>query len=1024
MAARMAIWTICAMVASLALMASRPAFSLDADRTISQFQHQSWSPTDSTPSDISCLSQTTDGYVWIGTHSGLYRFDGIAFESYEPRDGKLLSREVRALLSTPEGGLWVGYATGSVSYLIKGKITNYAEAEGFPSSSVHELRLAADHHTVWASTGRGLFRFSGPRWEQTGESWGLPSTSFWALFLDNQGDLWTSTIDTLYRLRAGSTAFEAVYHGSGIASGISLHAGAASPDGKIWVTDFDNNALISIGDNVKARDSDPEAPRFAKVAVQHPYAIMTDRDGTLWVSTEEGITRFGERRGDVDLPPDVFTVEHDVASSFLEDREGNVWVGSRESLERFSRRKVVPFPLPRTTSSVALAADHDRFLWIAYDGAVFHIQGSERVEMPFSFPGRISSLYEAPDGTLWVGGQDTLARIVSGRLEQVTPATGPPNPAILSQVQTMTADDKGRLWVSIVRHGLYRLDAGQWHPYGDLDALPKEPAMSAATDSKGRVWFGFPRNRVARIDGDRVTLYSAEAGLAIGDVTALSRLGSRVWVGGEGGLGLFEGERFRMMATWDTDRIGGIKGIVETPQGDLWLSQGTGVVHVENAAIAAKLASPEGSLRHDLLSSRDGMVGQPQFRPAPTVAMTKEGRIWAVSNWGLFWIDPEYRFKNLLPPPVLIRSLIADKSAYFSDAPVVLPVLPSNIEIDYTALSLTQPERVQFRYRLEGLEKDWQDVGARRSAFYNRLAPGRYTFHVIASNNDGVWNTTGASLKFEVPPAFYQTTAFRVVCCLLAATGLWLLYSARLRQVTRQFGLRLDERVNERTRIARELHDTLLQSFQGLILRFQAAKNLLPGQPVEADRVLVSAIERAALALTEGRDAVQALRSPSQHGIDLVRMITQIGEELSNQYKLKSPDETPEFSVTVEGVHRDLRSTIWDDIRRIVSEALTNAFRHAHAQHVEVDIRYELRGLRVRVRDDGMGLEPELASEGGRAGHWGLLGMRERAKSIGGRVEFWSERGAGTEIGLVIPAAIAYAEFTEADSQSTTGIGS
>ena len=1017
--------TILTVMAALAVMLTHPAFSLDVDRTLSQFQHQAWGATDVAPSDIQCLSQTSDGYLWIGTPSGLYRFDGVTFESYNPQEGELLSRDVRALLSTPEGGLWVGYATGSVSYLLKGKITTYTEAEGFPSSSVHELRLAVDRHTVWATTGRGLFRFNGSRWEQADARWGLPSASFWALFFDNQGGLWTSTVDTVYRLRAESRDFEAVYHASGAAHEMSLDRGAVTPDGKVSVTDYNSNALITLSEGVKALGSGDEATRFTKLGVQHPYAIMTDREGTLWVCTEQSITRLGERRGNEDLPPDVFAILNDTTSSLLEDREGNVWIGGRRALHRFSRRKVVPFLLPHLESRVAIGADHDGSLWIAHDSGLFHIQGTAEIEMPFRFPSGITSLYAGPEGALWIGGQDTLAKLVSGRLERLPPATGPVNPSHLSEVQAMTVDDKGRLWVSVVRHGLYRLDSGKWHPFGDLNDLPKEPAMSSATDYKGRVWFGFARNRLARIDEDRVTVYSKEAGLVMGNITALSGIGPRLWVGGEGGLGVFAGEQFRMMATWDADRIGGIKGIVETPEGDLWLSQGVGIVHIESAAIAEKLGSPKISLRHDLLSSRDGIEGQAQFRPAPTAALTKEGRVWVTSDAGLYFIDPEYKFKNSLPPPVLIKSLTADKHAYLPGTPSVLPVLPSNIEIDYTALSLTQPERVQFRYRLEGLETDWQDVGTRRSAFYNRIAPGHYTFHVIASNNDGVWNLTGASLPFEVPAAFYQKTAFRVFCGLLAAVVMWLLYRARLAQLSRQFSLRLDERVNERTRIARELHDTLLQSFQGLILRFQAAKNLLPGQPVDADRILHSAIEQAALALTEGRDAVQALRSASQPGVDLIRMITQIGEELSDQYKMNSPGEKiPDFSVIIEGTHRELRASIWDDIRRIVTEASANAFQHAHSQHIEVDIRYEVRMLCLRVRDDGVGLEPELASKGGREGHWGLLGMRERAKSIGGRLEIWSERGAGTEIGLVIPAAIAYAKSIETDSQSTTGLNS
>jgi signal transduction histidine kinase len=310
---------------------------------------------------------------------------------------------------------------------------------------------------------------------------------------------------------------------------------------------------------------------------------------------------------------------------------------------------------------------------------------------------------------------------------------------------------------------------------------------------------------------------------------------------------------------------------------------------------------------------------------------------------------------------------------------------------------------VEFRYRLDGYDREWKDAGTRRQAFYTDLPPGNYSFRVVASNSDGVWNENAAKLDFVVLPAYYQTNWFRALCVAAFLGLLWGMYQLRVQQLARQFNRTLDARVNERTRIARDLHDTLLQSFQGLLLRFQTVSNLLAAGV--AKQRLDSAIEQAAQAITEGRNAVQGLRSSTVVANDLAVAIRTLGEELAaNQ---TSPNSVV-FHVAVEGSPRDLHPILRDEVYRIAGEAMRNAFRHAEARRIEVEIRYDDRELRLRVRDDGKGIDPKLLSGGGRSGHFGLHGMRERAKVAGGKLDVWSELDAGTELELTIPASAAY----------------
>ena len=391
--------------------------------------------------------------------------------------------------------------------------------------------------------------------------------------------------------------------------------------------------------------------------------------------------------------------------------------------------------------------------------------------------------------------------------------------------------------------------------------------------------------------------------------------------------------------------------------------------------------------------------------------VSPDGRVWFATGFVVQMVDPSKLSQKALPAQAYIESVIVDRNELVAIDNLKLAPHPRDLQIDYTSPTFTIPQKVKFRYRLDGYDPDWHDAGTRRQAFYTDVPPGKYSFRVIASNRDGVWNESAAKLDFSITPAYYQTNWFRALCAMLLLLSAWAGYQLRIRRLHRQFEMMLDTRVAERTRIARDLHDTLLQSFHGLLLRFQTAFSLLPDRPTESKQVLASAIDQAAEAITEGRDAVQGLRTSATEMNDLAESIRALGEELANENSAEAV-----LRVEVQGTPQALHPIVRDEVFRIAGEALRNAFRHAAAKQIEVELRYDERQLRVRVRDDGKGIDPEVLRVEGREGHFGLGGMRERAKLAGGRLTVWSGLGTGTEMELSIPGPHAYSSSSPSRS--------
>lgn len=969
------------------LLFCHAAQALDPQRQIAQFHHTAWTVKQGAPGQITALAQTTDGYLWLATQVGLFRFDGVRFERYAPVDGQTFpATSISTLHATADGGLWIGFRYGAVSFLRDDRLTHYGEAQGLPTSTVFRFAQGPDGR-LWAATFSGLVYLREGRWHRVEPEQRVPGTQARTVFTDRDGTLWVGTDTAIARLRKGAHAFETLDIPVGRISQF-----AQAPDGGLWIAENEGGVRqLPTGGAVSSR------------ALSAPSAgLLFDRDGSLWATTMgEGVRRLAQpmraqQGGDVF---DQFRQDDGLSADYLlpvlEDREGTIWVGSSHGLDRFRHTNVIPALLPDGAQDFAIVAASDGPLLAgSRNRPLMELDGTGLRYL--DLPPPLTAAQRDRDGTVWLGGPGGLWTWRDGRLAPVTPlpVSG------YSGVQAIAHDANGVLWVSLNTPGIHRLANGRWEQLRGRKGLPPGSSplvMLSAGD--GTMWLGYARSEIALMRGEAVQAIGQAEGLAVGNVTALVEGRTGIWIGGERGLAHYANGTVRTLHMPADSPFRGITGIIEARTGDLWLNGAQGVLHVGAENVASLLAGDAPT--YEQFDFLDGMPGVPaQFRPIPTAAEGRDGRLWFTTTSGVVAIDPAAIRRNTMPPPVDVLSLTADEQLYQARGGVLrLPPGTRNLQIAYTALSLSIPERVRFRYRLEGYDDDWQDAGSRRTAFYNDPGPGTYTFQVIAANNDGVWNDTGASLSITIAPRYYQTPWFMVLCVVLGVSLLWIAYLLRLRHLSAQIRERLQERHRERERIARELHDTLLQSVQGLILRFHAVAESL-GRDAPSHAAMERVLNRADDVMGEARNRVLDLRRVQRSG-QLPDMLAELGQELAS-------DHPAEFRLAVEGAVRDLDLMVCDEVYRIAREAVLNAFQHARAQHVGVDLVYAADELHVTIRDDGIGLPHDVLQAGGRSGHWGLSGMRERAERIGASIEMRAGNGEGTTVELRVSGDMAY----------------
>jgi signal transduction histidine kinase/ligand-binding sensor domain-containing protein len=995
-------------------------WALDPTRTIAQFHHTSWSTEDGVPADVWAITQTPDGYLWLGSTNGLYRFDGERVERISP--DLFPSPSIHALAATPSGGLWIGYErpVGFISLLQGGVVTNFS-IDAQNSTSLHNIMLGPNN-TVWAATPDNILKFDGQGWRAIDSDWGTSlgeaSGGVWAFGVARDGVVWSRNRNGLFYLRPGESRF---IQAQGYVGGVASFT--ATPDGRLWTTDSAAGHLYALPDLQDARGEVVPAPTPG-IPVSEPLrgAILLDRDGALWFTSSSGggLSRVRTRTqsvhaGDEMRPVDRFMegngLSSNVVHTLFEDREGNIWVGTDLGLDRFRPANVVAETrIPAGFRARFVQSTHGALY--AYTGwsntAARTTDGSESLYriLPNRAPevlvrniGRLRGmLVDDETGAIWLSTTRGLQQLKGNALGAPIPLpSGVEGESVYSAVQ----DKQGAFWISAFGHGVFRQEHGTWKAVVLHSARPATAVLTP--DPGGDMWVRYSGGTLFRVSGDAVRDYSRSVP-DIGDLTFIKPDALGLLIGGEFGIARFDGERFYAIHSSRVPALSVITGIAETADGSTWVFTQAGILRIVTKDLENALRHPnDQSLRYELIGPRDGLPGAPYGAVyGSTVAVGPDGRVWFTTGQGLVWLDPTNLYRNPLPPPVVVRSLTVNRRAYTPSSNVSLTAGDSNVQIDYTALSLSIPERERFRYKLEGVDRDWIDAGDRRQAFYTKLGPGTYSFHVIASNNDGVWNNTGATLAFSIPPTFFQSQWFILLCALAGAATLWLLYSLRLKQMSARIQARLEERLAERERIARELHDTLLQGFQGLMLRFQSvADSIPPDQP--ARQLIEDTMARGDDVLTEGRDRVRNLR-----GAETDHDLPQALRDATRRFAV--PSSPVDFRVVVEGTLRTVHPVVCDELISICNEAIRNAFNHANAKNIEARIMYHRTALRVRIRDDGKGINQRIIDAGGRKGHFGLAGMRERAQKIKAQFTLSSLSGAGTEVLIQIPGSFAYAK--------------
>ena len=1008
---------------SLMLVCGPTASALDPALDINQYAHTAWLFREGfAQGRVNAIAQTSDGYLWLGTEFGLLRFDGVRSVPWQPPgNDQLPNNWIRTLLAAPDGTLWIGTLRGLASWK-DGKMTQYPELAGHSVNTI----VAGRDGTLWAAGyagGVGLVRTpGGTLCAIKNGSAHCESGDFgqWVgtLYEDKNGALWAAAQTGLWRWHPGDPHHFATSEFP-VASSQTLNE---SDDGRLLIASQDGVTQLIDGKDIAY-------PLPGIRSAFKPERLLRDRDGGLWIGTlDRGLLHVHQGR------TDVYTQANGLSGDFVtrlfEDREGNIWVATKNGIDRFRDVAVRTIStnqgLPSTPPWSVLAA-RDGSLWLgALDGLSrwnagqvttyrTPIGGSTQRERPNARSGDarevidsglpddgVGNLFQDGAGRLWVSTLRGVAYFEDGGF---VPLSQLPE----GRIAAIAGDGAGNVWIINEEHGLYRLRGKTVVEQLSWDTLGLQtPATALLSDAQqGGLWLGL-EGRVAYVKDARIRAsYAATDGLARGRVNDLRFDGNgALWASMDSGLSHIRDGRVVTLSSRNGLPCDAVHWSLEDNDRSVWLYMVCGLVRVASTELNAAVLDPTRTMQTTVFGASDGVALR--AIPAlyrPQIAKTADGKLWFLPGDGVSVLDPTRLSVNTLPPSVQIERVTADRKTYDATADLRLPPRVRDLEIDYTALSLVAPEKNRFRVKLEGRDTDWQDVGNRRQAFYANLAPGTYRFRVIASNNSGVWNEAGAVLDFAIAPAYYQTAWFRVTLSAAVLALFWGLHRYRLAQIAQDFNVRLDERVNERTRIARELHDTLLQSFQGLILRFQSARDLLPSHPAKAADALEGALDRADQAIVEGRDAIQNLRSSTTVVNELAQAIAASAEEFA-----AGPDGargSPAFRVSVEGKPRYLHPILSEDVCRIAREALRNAFGHAQARRIEVEVTYAEREVRVRIRDDGKGIDPTHLSTG-RARHWGLASMRERAQQIGAQLNLWSEVGAGTEVELRIPASVAY----------------
>ena len=934
------------------------AEALNPEQKITQYSLTQWGHRDGLPSTaIYAIAQTPDGFLWLGTSDGLVRFDGLRFVQVPlSKTGDTAFGRVQALKVDRTGAMWIGTESGSL-----------VRMEG------RSMKIV------------------------------VLDVPILAIRENADSSIQVETSEHLLRLDAHSMEFKSrdldAISGDHDAKRDSSSSGHSIKD-KTFVCP--QCASLGITSSIL---------KHANLGQNQIRMAMRDNDGNVWIATKEGgVLRAVKRSGgsshttpEIDRLSASEGLSNDSVWDILEDREHNLWIATQNGLNRLRDDK---FSI--VTRRTGLLSNNISSLVSASTGIFAGSNlGLNKVTTTYSetvLHGSVFSLARAGDGSLFFATSLGLSQLKESRARLVSLGVDATHITVLLQGSSR------ELWFYDQDKGLYRWREGHTASRVTDSALINKSVSVMDADSRGRVWLGFTTGEIVLYDGTGFRTFTETDKLPGGVLHSIcAGSNGSVWIASERGLALFTGDRF---ISWS--RKNGLPGnrvlwAVPAPTGRLWVGYNIGIASMRVEDLRRAASDAHFLVPYDFYDDGDGLKANPELRGSTPVSVAPDGRIWLTTSEGLATIDPAHIRKNLLPPPVQILQLTADDADVDLKDSITLPPRTHRVEINYSGLSLTDPRKATFRYRLLGFDSQWSQASTRRFSTYTNLTPGKYRFEVIAANEDGIWNETPDTLAFTLAPAIYQTKWFLALCILgLMLAGI-LLFRRRVRSAANSLRLRFEERLDERARVAQDLHDNLLQEVMGISLQLEIADELTP--PAAASKtILRRALQLSESALTHGRGALTTLRATALTRQDILQALTLAATSFSEERQ-----RVVQYST--DGTELPLRADVGEEIVQIAREALRNALQHTQGP-IRVGIHYAPRRFCLVVDDEGQGMSPTIM-ESGVPGHFGLRGMRERAARIASTLTIESKARGGTHVQLSVPARMAYSGFDTASGAWT-----
>lgn len=976
-------WIVVRVIMLALLHAASTAFAAPSSDLLGGYLHSQWRAEDGAPPDIRSMAQGVDGWLWLGTSGGLYRFDGVQFERMT---GILENARIHELYAAPTGDLYVGLrAEGLAIVHPDGRVETMPGSDGPTLGTISSMAMDKDG-SLWA-VGNAVYRWRAGKWEMVDDDKVWKTSDMRSLALDDAGDIWIAHDGGIRRFDRATARFVDVDHDGGGSLTIA-------PDGSVWL-------LPNTGQQV--RRISPPRGKLARNDRFNPsgsrFAGMFDASGALWkLRCPEPICVAAYREGQSVIP--AFDKQLATAPQLsgantrqiLEDREGNIWVATQRGLDRFRSARLRRVALPNSENGMTMAADAEGRTWVADgdSGTLWQISPEGEAQAVSGPP--VTLVVPDHEGGILIAGRRTIWRQSHGVRSEIPLPPGPDGKPVDRRLFALIDDGK-IVWAAAADTSLIAWIDGKWRPSTEFNLDDKLYLLTPG--ARGELWIARAGGELLHYDNNKLVRHDAAAA---GLITGIFP-GKELIVAGDGGVGVLRQGRLQMLHADNPNILRGISGLVILPNGDCWLNGAAGVIHVLADDWRRALANPAVRLRYELFDATDGYPGRALIERSLSSAHSGDGHVvWFIGTEGVVFLDTRTLRRNRVRPVPSIQSVATERGISRAST-ALLGAGTRRFSVNFTAPALRLPERVRFEYRLDGFDSHWQDAGFRRAASYTNVPAGDYTFRVRAINEDGLRSASEATLPIRIEPTLVQRGWFQALACALLALSLVAMYRYRIRSVTRRLVERLEVRTAERERIARAMHDSFLQSLFALLMRIEAVTQLLPkNTAVSAE--LETIRQQARTAIARGRDQVAELRAGDN--VDLGAMLATSVQEV------RPPADGPDISLLVDGAPRPMDIGMADEINDIAREALRNAVYHASASSITVSLHYGKRAFSLSVVDNGRGIDDATLQAGGREGHWGLTGMRERAAKIGGRLTSASEQSAGTTIALHVPAKRAY----------------